>query len=116
VAEDEPIEPHIAVGQYILGSATAISGLLVAGMVERFLGERSEVGGAALLAAPALVGLVVCGGGNVSSDYEGDCMPAIVGAYVGSLSDAVPILLIGLRHLLDHPAQDDDVGTFGASS
>ena len=48
----------------------------------------------ALLAGPAMAGSIVCGIGKKDAYYEGKCLPAVVGAYVGSLS-ALPLAYLG---------------------
>ena len=68
--------------------ATGVGAVGVAGLVAGGWGDSlplTVVGGAVLLAGPAIAGRLVCGIGRGSKDFGGDCGRSIGGAYLGML-------------------------------
>jgi hypothetical protein len=86
---DHPAEPGIALGQLLAGGAIGAGATLLS------IDSRNDVVHTAWIpATPALVGATVCAVGNLSRDYEGDCLPAIAGAYGGAAS-VLPLGILG---------------------
>jgi len=105
-----PPEIGLAFVQTALGT-----GAMFLGVAAVVVGARANatLGGAAILAGPALAGWVVCGLGRTSADYEGSCVAPVVGAYVGALL-AIPAAAVGCR--LDHSSGgDNDTGCIGGA-
>jgi hypothetical protein len=87
-------EIGLGIGQVFVGAfATFGAGFLVALLAS---GANSEP--VALLgigATPAVGGLVVCGMGRTSKNYEGSCAPPILGGYLGALVLGISMAYVG---------------------
>ena len=101
---DHPSEPGIALGQLLAGGAIGAGATLLS--IDSSSATLHEVW---VPATPALVGGAVCAVGNLSRDYEGDCLPALAGAYGGAAS-AFPLGILGaiLAHKPGHRELLDD--------
>jgi hypothetical protein len=94
-----PHEYGLAAGQFLAGMGTALGGLLIA-----------QVHPVLLVPVPLLVGFAVCDVGKLSDHYESYCGPAILGAYLGSLS-VIPLAVLGAS--LDHSSGGEIDGVYG---
>jgi hypothetical protein len=96
--DHHPVELLIGLAQLAAGGAITVGAAFELGR------HDNTIGAWWVLATPALVGGTVCAIGNLSRDYEGDCLPAIVGAYGGAASAfplALAIALINRRGTRD---------------
>lgn len=79
-------------GQLLIGTATASVALAIPLFADGT--PLQTVSYAVLFVGPLAVGGMVCTLGQTSKHYRGDCLPALVGAYVGALA-AFPLALLG---------------------
>ena len=93
-AASDDIPPEIGIGasQLLIGAATASVALAIPVFLDGT--PLQTVSYAVLFVGPAAVGGMVCTFGQTSKHYRGDCLPAIVGAYIGSLA-GIPLALLG---------------------
>jgi hypothetical protein len=97
-----PPPPEIGLGllQLVVGPV-AMLGTVVA--TNALFDVHEGLGFASLTLGPAVGGLIVCGIGGMSRDYDGSCTGPVAGAYLGALT-AIPLALFGCW--LDAPDAD----------
>jgi hypothetical protein len=86
---DHPVEVAIALGQIVAGGAIGAGATLFS--IDSSSRTLNDLW---IPVTPALVGGMVCAVGNLSRDYEGDCLPALAGAYAGAAS-VLPLGILG---------------------
>jgi hypothetical protein len=89
---DPAAELGLGVVQVFAGSGTSLAGLMVSALAAGVTGGWGTL--VLSLLTPVAVGGVVCSFGNISSAYEGSCVPPIVGAYIGVLG-IIPLAKLG---------------------
>jgi hypothetical protein len=108
--------PEIGLGiaQIFVGSfATFGTALVVA-----FIAAGANSGPIALvgiLATPAVGGLVVCGMGGTSKQYDGDCGPAIGSAYLGALTLGISLAYVGATQFAPNSSDGGVDSAIGAA-
>jgi len=109
-AASDDIPPEIGIGasQLLIGTATASVALAIPLFADGTPLQTVSYG--ILFIGPAAVGGMVCTFGQTSKHYRGDCLPVLVGAYIGALA-AIPLSLLGGgadHHSFDNGDQGKD--------
>jgi hypothetical protein len=87
-------EIGLGVAQIFIGSFATFGAAVVVALISTGA-NSAPVAVVGLLGTPAVGGLVVCGMGRTSKQYERDCGPAIGGAYLGALTLGIALGYVG---------------------